>query len=138
MPPRGRISAERKQLPPSTPGVVRTIRFPGGKEDCPDVHRRGRVPQIKGKAFAAAGCQNAVDSQYQHDHDQCCHHDLGDPLYTLLQAHGQNKKAHNDGYGHKAPLTDGRSHHIAEFGSDSLRIQAFKGSGRRRMVTGLA
>ena len=89
-------------------------------------------PQIKGKAFAAAGCQNAVDSQYQHDHDQCCHHDLGDPLYTLLQAHGQNKKAHNDGYGHKAPLTDGRSHHIAEFGSDSLRIQAFKGSGRRR------
>ena len=50
MPPRGRISAERKQLPPSTPGVVRTIRFPGGKEDCPDVHRWGRVPQRKGTA----------------------------------------------------------------------------------------
>ena len=52
-------------------------------------------PQIKGKAFAAAGCQNAVDIQYQHDHDQCCHH-------------------------------------VTECGSDSLRIQAFKGSGRRR------
>ena len=85
--------------------------------------------QVEFQPLGAAGEEQTVYSQRQHQHDQRHHHPLGHPLQSLLNTDGDDEKAGYDDHAHVNRLPDRVRKHVAEGGLHPGNVKSHEASG---------